>query len=90
MVTVSLNLHTSRWGTVVVLVAGQYTGAALAACLSFLVYWEGISWFEHQIGEYRPAQTAQIFSTFPLPYISLMSAFFDQFLGKKNLCSQFW
>ena len=62
----------------------QYTGAALAGALSFLVYWEGITWFEHQVGEFRPAETAQIFATFPPAQISLISAMFDQFLGEKQ------
>ena len=68
----------------VTLVTAQYTGAALAGALAFLVYWEGITWFEHQVGEFRLAQTAQIFSTFPPGQISLISAMFDQFLGEKQ------
>ena len=39
MVTVSLSLDTSSWLAVLTLVAAQYTGAALAGCLAFLVYW---------------------------------------------------
>ena len=90
MVTVSLSLDTSSWLAVLTLVAAQYTGAALAACLSFLVYWEAITEFEHQVGEFRPQSTAEIFSTFPLPYISLLSGFLDQFVGESQTapCSQ--
>ena len=90
VVTVSLSLDTSSWLAVLTLVAAQYTGAALAACLSFLVYWEAITEFEHQVGEFRPQSTAEIFSTFPLPYISLLSGFLDQFVGESQTapCSQ--
>ena len=85
VITVALNLtRGSSWVGVVTLVSAQYTGAALAGGLAFLVYWEGITWFEHQVGEFRPAETAQIFSTFPLPQISLISAMFDQFLGERE------
>ena len=81
----ALNLERgSSWLGVLTLVSAQYTGAALAGGLAFLVYWEGISWFEHQVGEFRPPETAQIFSTFPLPQISLISAMFDQFLGESE------
>ena len=85
VVLVSLNIDSSTsWLAVLVLLTAQYTGAALAAGLSFLVYWDAVNWFEHQVGEFRPPQTAQIFSTFPLQHISLFSAFFDQFLGENE------
>ena len=85
VITVSLSLaRSSTWSAAVTLVAAQYTGAALAGCLAFLVYWEGITWFEHQVGEFRPLETAQIFSTFPQGQISLISAMFDQFLGERR------
>ena len=85
VITVALNLDRgSSWLAVITLVAAQYTGAALAGALAFLVYWEGITWFEHQVGEFRPTETAQIFSTFPLPQVSLISAMFDQFIGERE------
>merc|ERR1711963_1317904 len=50
VITVALNIEqSSNWVGVVTLVTAQYTGAALAGGLSFLVYWEGITWFEHQV-----------------------------------------
>ena len=85
VITVALNLDRgSSWLAVITLLAAQYTGAALAGALAFLVYWEGITWFEHQVGEFRPTETAQIFSTFPLPQVSLISAMFDQFIGERE------
>ena len=86
VITVALSLRPggSSWSAALTLVTAQYTGAALAGCLAFLVYWEGITWFEHQVGERRPVETAQIFSTFPAAQISLISAMFDQFLGKRG------
>ena len=31
----------------------QYTGALLAGCLVFLLYWDALVWFEHQQGVFR-------------------------------------
>ena len=89
VITVALSLRPggpggSSWSVAVTLVTAQYCGGALAGCLAFLVYWEGITWFEHQVGERRPLETAQIFSTFPAAQVSLISAMFDQFLGEKQ------
>merc|ERR1712218_27809 len=82
IVSVSLNLlksHTQSWATVITQVFAQYLGAFLSGLLVFLIYWDGIIWFEHQIGEYRPVpQTSEIFTTFPAPYVSFFGAFLDQ------------
>ena len=87
IVTVSLNLDNSiGWLSVAVMVLAQYLGAFLAGLLVFLIYWDAINWFEHQIGEYRPVpQTAQIFSTYPSHYNTTYGAFFDQFLASAFL-----
>ena len=42
--------------------------------------------FEHQVGEYRPVpQTAEIFSTYPPHFVSVLGAFLDQFLASAIL-----
>ena len=42
--------------------------------------------FEHQVGEYRPVpQTAEIFSTYPPHFVTVLGAFLDQFLASAVL-----
>ena len=61
---------------------GQYLGAFLGASLVFLVYWDGLVWFESQEGLYRSIpETASIFSTFPSPHLSLLGGVGDQLLS---------
>jgi len=70
------------WWKVPHYVAAQYLGAFLSSALVFLVYWDALVWYEHDIGEYRSLpETAGIFSTYPSPHLSFIWGVFDQFLG---------
>ena len=60
----------------------QYTGALLAGCLVFLLYWDALVWYEHQTGVFRSVpDTANIFSTFPAPHLSTLGGAGDQLLA---------
>ena len=82
-VTVSLAVVGKvRWRKVPHYLLAQYLGALLGAGLVLATYWEGLVWYEHHQGLYRTIPgTANIFTTFPSPHLSVLGGIIDQFVG---------
>uniref|UniRef100_A0A673ILC2 Aquaporin-7-like n=1 Tax=Sinocyclocheilus rhinocerous TaxID=307959 RepID=A0A673ILC2_9TELE len=71
-----------RWKMFPLYVFAQFLGSFLAAGTIFLLYYDAI---HHYCGGNftvsGPKATAGIFATYPAPYISIYTGFFDQVLG---------
>lgn len=75
-----------RWKMFPLYVFAQFLGSFLAAGTIFLLYYDAI---HHYCGGNftvsGPKATAGIFATYPAPYISIYTGFFDQVLGTAML-----
>ncbi|KAI6174419.1 Major intrinsic protein domain containing protein [Aphelenchoides besseyi] len=61
-------------------VMAQLIGCYLGALFVFILYLDGISYFDGGIRQvHGPNATADIFATYPKEYLSVTGAFFDQF-----------
>lgn len=70
------------WWKVPHYLGAQYLGAFAASCITFLVYWDALVWYEHDRGVYRSTpDTASIFTTFPAAHLSWAGGVGDQLLG---------
>jgi len=70
------------WWKVPHYLGAQYLGAFAASCVTFLVYWDALVWYEHNRGVYRSTpDTASIFATYPAHHLSWAGGVADQVLG---------
>jgi len=76
------------WWKVPHYLGAQYLGAFAASCVTFLVYWDALVWYEHNRGAYRSTpDTASIFATYPSPHLSYLGGAGDQLLGTAMLAA---
>jgi len=70
------------WRKVPHYLAAQYLGSFLASCVLFLVYWDALVKYEHEVSAYRTTpDTAMIFTTFPRYHLTWIGGVTDQFFG---------
>ncbi|XP_051959898.1 aquaporin-7-like [Xyrauchen texanus] len=75
-----------RWKMLPLYVLAQFMGSFLAAGTIFSLYYDAI--YHYCGGNFTvsgPKATAGIFATYPAPYISIYTGFFDQVLGTAML-----
>ncbi|NXA13207.1 AQP7 protein, partial [Sapayoa aenigma] len=70
------------WKKLAAYVIGQFLGSFAAAATVFAVYYDAL--YEYTMGNFTvtgPTATALIFSTYPSPNVSLLGAFFTEFIA---------
>ncbi|NXC07208.1 AQP3 protein, partial [Orthonyx spaldingii] len=70
------------WRTLAAYIVGQFLGSFMAAATVFALYYDAI--YDYTKGNLTvsgPTATAQIFSTYPAPNVSVEGAFFTEFIA---------
>jgi MIP family channel proteins len=79
------------WSQVPVYMAGQYLGSFMASAVLFATYYEAFNAYDVACNVTRvvvgPCATAQVFSTYPQPYLSTFGGFVDQIVGTAILAT---